>query len=83
LIEKLRQILQPVCLPELESMRHHSGCPGSGTLTQALERIANATRHQQAKEESPKKKHWDGNPHRVAQQEQLARGDLAIRQWCI
>jgi hypothetical protein len=79
LIEKLRQVRQSVCFPELESMRHFSRGPGSGALTQTLERIDNSTRNQHAEEGSPKEKHWDGNPHGVAQQEQLARGYLAIR----
>jgi hypothetical protein len=66
LIEKLRKVRQPVCLSELDSMRHLSGCPCPGTLAQALERIGKATRHQQTEKDSPEKKHWDGNPHRVA-----------------
>jgi hypothetical protein len=79
LIEELSKVSQPVCLSELDSMRHLSGRPCPGALAQALERIGKATRHQQAEEDGPKKKHWDGNPHRVAQQEQLTCGSLAIR----
>jgi len=83
LIEKLRQIRQSICLPELKSMRYLSGGPGSGALPQTLERIDHATRHHHAEQSGPKEKYWDSNPHRLAQQQQLARGNLAIRQWCI
>jgi hypothetical protein len=83
LIEKLCQVCQPVCLSKLEPVRHHSRCPGFRALPQALKRIDHTTRHHHAKKGGPKEKYRESNPHRLAQQQQLARGNLAIRQWCI